>query len=396
MLITSTTHCVMTSSKEKSKIYKKKRYKIPIIIIIILIGLRIYLPYYVKSQVNQVLAELPGYNGSIEDIDIALYRGAYVIEDMHLNKVNAKTEVPFLNFPKTDISIEWKSIFNGEIVSEIIMDSPEIIYVMEDQQTAGENPNADDWSKALTDLVPIDINNFEIHKGKIAFVELQTDPNIDLYFNNLELTAQNLRNVTAEHRTLPSPIIASAVSIGNGKVNLNGNVNLIKEIPDMNIEFSLEKSNLTVLNPFTRHYAGIDFESGVFELFSEVAIADGYLKGYMKPLITDSKLIGKEDGFLGVLWEGFIGFFKFVLKNQSTDTLATKIPIEGDLNNVSAGILPTIGNIFGNAWIKAFKGDIDDDIEFEDAFKEQKEKNLKKEERKNRKEERKEERQKDN
>jgi hypothetical protein len=386
----------MTSSKEKSKIYKKKRYKIPIIIIIILIGLRIYLPYYVKSQVNQVLAELPGYNGSIEDIDIALYRGAYVIEDMHLNKVNAKTEVPFLNFPKTDISIEWKSIFNGEIVSEIIMDSPEIIYVMEDQQTAGENPNADDWSKALTDLVPIDINNFEIHKGKIAFVELQTDPNIDLYFNNLELTAQNLRNVTAEHRTLPSPIIASAVSIGNGKVNLNGNVNLIKEIPDMNIEFSLEKSNLTVLNPFTRHYAGIDFESGVFELFSEVAIADGYLKGYMKPLITDSKLIGKEDGFLGVLWEGFIGFFKFVLKNQSTDTLATKIPIEGDLNNVSAGILPTIGNIFGNAWIKAFKGDIDDDIEFEDAFKEQKEKNLKKEERKNRKEERKEERQKDN
>jgi hypothetical protein len=354
------------------------------------------LPYYVKSQVNQVLAELPGYNGSIEDIDIALYRGAYVIEDMHLNKVNAKTEVPFLNFPKTDISIEWKSIFNGEIVSEIIMDSPEIIYVMEDQQTAGENPNADDWSKALTDLVPIDINNFEIHKGKIAFVELQTDPNIDLYFNNLELTAQNLRNVTAEHRTLPSPIIASAVSIGNGKVNLNGNVNLIKEIPDMNIEFSLEKSNLTVLNPFTRHYAGIDFESGVFELFSEVAIADGYLKGYMKPLITDSKLIGKEDGFLGVLWEGFIGFFKFVLKNQSTDTLATKIPIEGDLNNVSAGILPTIGNIFGNAWIKAFKGDIDDDIEFEDAFKEQKEKNLKKEERKNRKEERKEERQKDN
>ena len=300
----------MTSfSKEKRKIYKKKRYKAPIIIIIILIGLRIYLPYYIKSKVNQVLSELPGYNGAVEDIDIALLRGAYVIEGMHLNKVNAKTEVPFLNFPKTDISIEWKSIFNGEIVSDIIMDSPEIIYVMEDQQTAGENPDTDDWSKALTDLVPIDINNFEIHKGKIAFVELQADPNIDLYFNNLELSAQNLRNVTAERRTLPSPITASAVSIGNGKLNLNGNVNLIKEIPDMNIEFGLEKADLTSLNSFTKHYAGIDFESGNFELFSEMAIADGYLKGYMKPLITDSKLIGKDDGFLSVLWEGFVVFF---------------------------------------------------------------------------------------
>ncbi|WP_179339728.1 DUF748 domain-containing protein [Winogradskyella ludwigii] len=358
------------TTASKRKIYKKKRYTIPIIIIIILIGARLYLPYYVKSEVNKILADLPGYFGEVEDIDIALYRGAYVIEGVYLNKVNAKTQVPFLNFPKTDISIEWKSIFNGEIVSEIIMENPEIIYVMEDQNTEGNTADADDWSKALTDLVPIDINNFEIHNGKIAFVELQADPNIDLHFEKLELIAKNLRNVSAKDRTLPSPIYASAISIGNGKMTLNGNVNLIKEIPDMNIEFGLEKADITALNPFTRHYAGIDFESGTFELFSELAIADGFMKGYMKPLITNSKLIGKEDGFLGVLWEGFVGFFKFILKNQSTDTFATKIPLEGDLNNLEASVLPSVINIFGNAWIKAYKGTVDDDIEFKDAFNE--------------------------
>lgn len=359
------------SAKPKArKIYKKKRYTIPIIIIVILIVSRIYLPYYVKSEVNKVLVDLPGYFGNVEDIDISLFRGAYVINDLYLNKVNAKTQVPFLNFPKTDISIEWKSILKGEIVSEIIMTNPEIIYVMEDQQTEGADADSEDWTAALTDLVPIDINNFEIHNGKIAFVELQADPNIDLHFNQLELFAKNLRNVSSNDRTLPSPIHATATSIGNGKMTLNGSINLIKEIPDLNIEFGLEKADVTSLNPFTQHYAGIDFESGTFELFSEIAIADGYMKGYMKPLITDSKLISKEDSFLSVLWEGFVGFFKFILKNQRTDTLATKVPIEGDLNNVEAGVFPGVINIFENAWIKAFKGVVDNDIEYEDAFNE--------------------------
>ena len=137
----------------------------------------------------------------------------------------------------------------------------------------------------------------------------------------------------------------------------------------MDLEFSIKDAAATSINDFTRHYAGIDFESGTIGLYSEVAINDGYLKGYIKPLLKNSKLIGKEDGFIGKLWEGFVGFFKFALKNQKTDTLATNIPIEGDLNNVDAGVWPTIFNIFENAWIHAFKGEVDDNIEFEDAKK---------------------------
>ena len=151
----------------------------------------------------------------------------------------------------------------------------------------------------------------------------------------------------------------------------------------------------------TRHYAGIDFEKGTFELYSEIAIADGYLKGYIKPMLTDTKLIGKEDGIIGVLWEGFVGFFKFILKNQGTNTLATKVPLEGDLNNVDAGTWPTVINIFGNAWIKAFKGETDDEINFKDALDKAKddatkaaEKEERKEARQKRKEERKAEREK--
>ncbi len=188
--------------------------------------------------------------------------------------------------------------------------------------------------------------------------------------DKLELTAENLRNVVEKERILPSPIRASGISIGKGKVSLEGNMNLVKEIPDMDLSFSLENAEATALNDFTSYYAGLDFDKGTFGIYSEVALADGHLVGYVKPLLTNTKLIGEDDSFLDVLWEGFVGFFKFILKNQGTDTLATKVPIEGNLNNVEAGVWPTVLNIFKNGWIKAFTGEVDDDINYKDAFKE--------------------------
>lgn len=388
----------MTEKKDRS-FYKKKRYTIPIILLFLLVAFRLYLPTLVKNYVNEVLADIPGYYGQVEDIDISLYRGAYVINGMYLNKGTAATQVPFLNFPKSDISIEWKSLFHGKIVSEIIMISPEIIYVFEDQKEnpEGGEPSTDDWTKALTDIVPIDINHFEIHDGKLAFVQVSADPNIDLQINNLQLTADNLRNVVERERILPSPIKASGVSIGNGKVSLDGYINLIKEIPDMDLSFSIENADATALNDFTNYYAGLDFDKGTFGVYSEIAIADGHMIGYVKPLLTNTKLIGKDDSFLEVFWEGFVGFFKFALKNQGTDTLATKVPLKGDLNNVEAGVWPTVLNIFKNAWIEAFTGEVDGDINYKDAFKageitrEQK-KELRKKEREQERERRKKER----
>ncbi|QXP51342.1 DUF748 domain-containing protein [Cellulophaga sp. HaHa_2_95] len=360
------------NQKKQRKIYKKKRYIVPIAIIAILIIARLLLPVFVKKYVNNVLADIPGYYGHVEGIDISLIRGAYVIHDLYLNKVNAGSEVPFLNFEKTDISIEWKSLLKGKVVSEITMTHPEVIYVFEDQKEGvAEDPDIDDWTKALTDLVPIDINNLEIVGGKVAFVEVTAEPTIDLHMNEVNLQATNLRNIVQEDRTLPSDLHATAVSIGNGKFTLNGKMNLVKPIPDVDIGFSLEDASITALNDFTNHYAGIDFASGNFNIFSEIAIADGYLKGYVKPLLKDSKLISKEqDKFFDTLWEGFVGFFKFVLKNKGNNTLATKVPMEGDLNSVKSKVWPTFTNIIKNGWIKAFKGTVDDEITFEDAEQE--------------------------
>ena len=77
----------------------EKKYKIIIGVTVLLITIRIILPYVVLHYANKTPAEMNGYYGHIEDIDLSLYRGAYIIQDIYLNKVDSvsKSKLRFSN-----------------------------------------------------------------------------------------------------------------------------------------------------------------------------------------------------------------------------------------------------------------------------------------------------------
>src|ERR1700741_92621 len=94
---------------------KRKRWKISVLsIILLLVIARLVMPYFVLKYVNKTLAEIRGYYGHVEDIDIALIRGAYKINDLLIVKVdtitNQRDTTPFFKAPVIDLSVEWKGI----------------------------------------------------------------------------------------------------------------------------------------------------------------------------------------------------------------------------------------------------------------------------------------------
>jgi hypothetical protein len=53
------------------------------------------------------------YTGHVEDINIALLRDTYQLDNFVIRKINGKIKKPFVEIPKTDLSVEWKSLFKG-------------------------------------------------------------------------------------------------------------------------------------------------------------------------------------------------------------------------------------------------------------------------------------------
>ncbi|MCC5920325.1 MAG: DUF748 domain-containing protein [Cyclobacteriaceae bacterium] len=349
-------------------LFVKKRFIIPLVILSLLVAGRFYLSTYIKNTANQALAEIPGYYGKIDDIDLQLIRGFYTIEGLVLDKVEAETRIPFLYFPKSEVKIQWRPLLKGEIVSELSMYSPEIKYVLEDQSGDDDEADRESWTKALTELVPISINQLEVYSGQLAFKEISAEPEIDLKIEDLRLSARNLQNVEQEEAVLPSPIELSGISFGGGKINVKGDINLIKQIPDLDLNASLEDVDATALNALVLNYVGVDFEEGKVNLFSEFAIKDAYLKGYVKPLLENYRLIGKDENIAQQAWEALITGVGFLFTNQRTGKFATNVPFEGDLSDVDSNTWKAVWGIIKNAYIESMESEIDESISFSDFF----------------------------
>lgn len=322
---------------------------------------------------NKALSKLEGYEGSIKDIDIHLYRGAYRIDSLVLNKIEKGNSKPFVSVDAMDISIEWKSIFKGAITGEFYVERPVINFIKrgDEVDTGGDN----DFIQTIKDLSPITINRFEINNGEVHYIDNASKPNIDIAATNINALANNLTNVDNKNTALPSDITLTANTSGNGKINSILKINVLKEIPDFDFSFKLEQMNLTYLKDFTDAYAKFTFKKGTLGISSELVMDDGNYNGYLKPVLDNIRIIDltpdtereKKRGFFKKVWELIVGGTVAVVKNKPKDRLATKVPLKGDVKGGEPFTWTLIINVFRNGFIKAFDNNIEDSIDFSDA-----------------------------
>lgn len=340
--------------------------------LIILIACRLYLPYWTTDYVNKTLQEIPNYSGHISGVDICLLKGEYRINNAKIYKKGYEND-PLFAAPAIDLSVQWGALKNGKIRGEIDVYQPEVNIIMVDADGAnqGSQTGVDvDWTEPIKELMPLEINRFEIYEGKLSYKDPAQDPAIDIFANELHIVATNFSNASDMEHPLPSTITASGSSIGGGKMYMTTRINPLKKIPDLDYEFKFEGVNLSALNDFTDAYAALDFEDGTIDLFSEMAIKDGNIDGYFKPVLNNIDLINFREDIrnpLKLIWESFAALVLEVFENQGLDQFATKVPMVGNLNNPNTKIWPTLLGILQNAFVDAFTKKVDDSIDFDEV-----------------------------
>lgn len=345
------------------------KLKIFVVLVVLLVAFRLALPYMVTRYVNKVLAELDGYRGEIYDVDIHLIRGAYQIDSLKVFKIDGNTEIPFIDIPLMDLSVEWNALFKGKIVGEIKFDQP-VLNFISGKKTEGEGDSEQtgedvDWTEPIKKLMPLQINRLSIEQGKVVFYDFTTKPNVDLSLDNVHLVAENLNNAKEQNDLLPSKVFMRATSIGGGNLEMTMRINVLKEVPDLDMDMKFENVNLTALNDFFEAYAKVDVEKGSFNLYSEVAVKEGNINGYVKPLLNNLKVVDwKEDKEkpIKLVWESIVGVVAEVFENQPENQFATRVPLKGNIANIESSFWPALWNIFRNAFVEAFARNTDDTI----------------------------------
>lgn len=324
-------------------------------LLIILTGLRIALPYILLNYVNKQLTMIDGYTGHVNDIDVALYRGAYTIKQIKLDKTGGKVPVPFFAADIIDLSVQWKALLKGRIVAEIEVERPTLNFVSGPSKATSQTDIDNDWTKVVDNLLPVKLNRFQVNNGKIHYRDFHSSPRVNIEAGEVHILAENLTNAGQIKNTLPSTVKASA-TVYNGTVNLDMKINPLTTIPTFDLNARLSPVKITAMNDFLQAYGNFDAETGTISMYCEAAAKDKKITGYVKPIIKDLKVANwKEDkkNLRKKVWESIVDAVGWVLTNKRKDQIATTAEFTGNIDTPDVNTWVIIGQLLRNAFIQA-------------------------------------------
>jgi hypothetical protein len=347
--------------------------KVLLFVILVLVVIRAVLPIVVRDFANEKLKNAPGFAGHIADIDLHIWRGAVEIEEIVIRKREGQETYPFFKSPWVHASIQWTEVFRGALVIESEIYKPEINLVLAKKAEEDQTEVPKDFRKYIADLMPIKINRFKVTDGKIYFRNLRSEPNINLFVNDLNVTATNLRNTRKKDKELYATTDVSAKLMDDAKFSLKLKADPFEDPMEFDMESKLTGLELKKLNSFFKAYGDFDVETGTADLFTEVAAKGGKILGYVKPMMKNVDVVrwkkDKKDGLFQVLWEAVVGTAGEVLENQPRDQAAAKIPIEGSMNRPGIDIWEAMSSILTHAFFKAMIPGIEKTIDFKEVDK---------------------------
>ena len=318
------------------------------------------MPWAIRDYVNRTLDRNPLYAGNIGRVSLHLWRGAYSIEDVRLNKTTGSVPVPFFSAKKVDFALEWKALLKHRLVGRVQMEQPEINFVDapsdDESQTGGGGP----WLQIIRDLFPFKINSAVVRDGSIHFRAYQKTRPVDVYISQVQATLDNLGNIQDDTNPLVSTVQVTGLVMDEAKFEYKMSLDPFSYRPTFHMAMRLLGLDVTKINDLAMAYGKFDFKRGWFDLVLETDSKEGQITGYAKPLFRNLKVFSlgedlKEDNVLQFFWQALVGGITTLFKNQSRDQFGTVIPFTGDATSgTTTDILATLGNILRNAFVRAY------------------------------------------
>ena len=149
------------------------------VIIVLLLGARIAMPYVVKQIVTDRLHRIPGYTGYVNDIGIHLWRGAYSLHGFGILRLNGKVREPFFLAKDIDFSLAWHELWHRKIVSEVRIEQGQLNFVKGRSAEESQTDLDRRWQEVIKDIFPIDITQLEITDGLLRYVDMNGNSRSD-------------------------------------------------------------------------------------------------------------------------------------------------------------------------------------------------------------------------
>lgn len=315
--------------------------------------------HYAQNRINKI----PQYEVSIGDIVVSLWRGSYSIKDLKLNKLNNKIPIPFFAAEQINLSVEWAALFHGSIVAKMDMLEPKLNFVIE-PDNKNEQLNIDkEWEQAVKALFPLNFNKISIKNGEISLHSFSGKPPFKISLHDIDFEIENLQKVRGS-KALYSTFNGKGIT-NQGLFKVSGKVEPDAKKPTFLLKSTLKSMQIQGANDFLINFTHFDVKKGSLSIYSEIAAAKGKIHGYLKPIVKDLKIFNPQEKInpIKFVYKGLVAITAKLVTNSKKHTLATKIYIDGEIDDPETHVFSIIGYVLKHAFIQALLPEIDHTVE---------------------------------
>jgi len=199
------------------------------------------LPFVIRQYVLHTLNKIPGYRTEVGLLSVNLFRGAYQIKQIKLEKTSGTVPVPFFSADTIDLSIQWTELFHGALVGRVQVDRPSLNFANSPAPETSQTSVDKSWLAHVKELFPLKINRFEINDREIHFRDFSWKPNVDLYMTKARVAAVNLTNSRRLSQTLVATIDAAGIVPQDGHFKFHPQADPFAERPTFQLAAEMDR-----------------------------------------------------------------------------------------------------------------------------------------------------------
>jgi hypothetical protein len=204
------------------------------------------------------------------------------------------------------------------------------------------------------------VDQLTLSDGTVAFINDNCDHQYILYLSSFNAHLSNLSNHSEEY---VSTIKADGRFMGSGAASLAGTFRPQKRGSDFDLNLGVDGANLPWVKDLLRAYGRFDVQSGEMSIYSQASVKRGTISGYIKTLFSNVVVYDhekhKEKPVLHHAYELMIGGAAKLLKNRSTQQIATEVSLNGKLDSPTMSTWEALRKLISNAFIDAIEPGFD-------------------------------------
>jgi hypothetical protein len=244
-------------------------------------------------------------------------------------------------------------------VRNVTIDSIDLSYVHVARTQVAEKRRIIEVGKTIQKqnnrpAVDVDVQELDIDNSRLNVKDQDSDPPYTLFIADTNARIKNLSN-HLEHGV--SSLDLNGQFMGSGATRIYGTFLSSRGGPEFTTNIEISNTDLTTLNPLLRAHGRIDVAHGYLTVYSQVGVKNNRISGYIKPLFSDVQVYASEkDKNKNVFQktkELLVGTAAHVLKNRTTQKVASQVTLAGELKNPEISSWQAVVEVIRNAFIEA-------------------------------------------